>query len=232
MSELQHFGVKGMKWGVHNVADAVSEKTGMQITGRQKATGKQIKAARKRLEGQSKVYKREFRKYDKLADTSTQKKQLEASLRKREQAYLKSPDRVIANRLTTGEKFLTAYFAAGTGGLGAGVAASTIATTSAVSRRIEYKQKHGAYNKAPTGKVKSSIGAQKARKFALTGAALLPGILQVAGQHASSAIITKAAANRNAAAAGAKVLKIGATAAKTSFAKQGLRGAYKITTMK
>lgn len=210
--ELAHYGVLGMKWGQRRTASA-----------------KQIKAARRRLKAESSSYRSTYKKYEN-AKTAKTKKRLEDRLRKSHQEYLKNPDRAIASRMTRGEKAAALFFGAETGPTFA-VSAATIAGTSLVSRRIEQKQESGAYNKAPTGAVRKRIGAQTARTLTVNGALMAPGILRYVGRNASARIIMKAGANRNA----AKIVKpsaIGAAADKIKYIKPGIRGAYKITTMK
>lgn len=212
LSELAHYGVKGMKWG-------------------QRATAAQIKTARKNLKGESAAYRKDYKRYDKLSANSPKKAALEKKLRERHQDYLKNPDRVIAARMTNGEKFGALLFGAETGP-GFGVAVGTIATTAAVSKTIAYKQAKGSYNKARDKPVAKSIGAQTARTLAVNGALIAPGILSYAGKQASARIIMKAGANRNAARAAPEAAKaIGAVASKLKYAKAA-RGAFKITTMK
>lgn len=209
--ELLHFGIKGMKWGHRKVAN-----------------GTQIKKARAKLKKRSAAYREQSKKLDSMAPGSAKRTAFEKKLARQHQAYLKDPARVIAARMTRGEKVSSLLLSGSP--LSTAATLGTIAATSAVSRRIEYKQQHGGYNKLPKGGPQKRIGFQRGRTAVVTGALLAPALLTVVGKTASSAIITKAAANRNA----AKVLKpkaIGSAAQKIAYAaKRG--GVHKITTLR
>ena len=125
--ELTHYGVLGMKWG-H----------------RKSATTADIKAARNRISKKQAEYaiqddKRRSTKRGTAARTRETQK-----LERMKTSFLKNPDRAVATRMTRGEKAAALILTVPTGGV-AGIAA--IAGTSAVSRRIEYKQDKGAYDK-------------------------------------------------------------------------------------
>lgn len=125
-AELYHHGVLGMKWG-H----------------RKKATGTEIRSARKRLA----VKQQQINvKLDKITTTkrgTAERKNAIADANKAHNAYLKDPDRVVAVRMTRGEKAVALLFAGPT----AGVSLASIAASSAASRRIEQKQNTGGYKK-------------------------------------------------------------------------------------
>ena len=208
--ELAHHGVLGMKWGQ-----------------RQSATGSQIKSARKRLKAKTTAYRAESKKLDSMASESAKRKSFEDKLKKNHQAYLKDPDRVIAARMTRGEKFAAILMSPG-GPAGALPAATVIAATSAASRRIEYKQDTGAYNKTPT-RVKKHVGLHKVRTAAVVGAFAAPAIIQTVGSTFSMAVAGKAAGNR--AAAKAAPRGIGSVANKLKYIKPK-GGVHKITTLK
>lgn len=224
VEELAHYGVKGMKWGVRRAQDGLSDATGLQIGNRQKATGKQVVAARRRLVTQSNAYGREFKKYEtakgRKKPNAERVAQLEASLRRREKEYMNDPDRVVAARMTRGEKFFQAWATTNTGGLGLAASGAVLAGTSGVSRRIEYKQKNGGY-KQRQGAVKKQLGGHRYRGLVTLGASAAPMMAAMAGQRATATILTRAANNREAAKA----------ASKLKYAKVS-RGAYKVTTMK
>jgi hypothetical protein len=114
--QILHYGVAGMKWGQ-----------------RKKATGPQIRQARKRL---GSAQKELFKKQDQVKATGKGEKELA----KMTTDFLKSPDRVTAIRLTRGEKILSLA-------LGGPVGVAAIAVTSAASRHTEKKQDEGAYDK-------------------------------------------------------------------------------------
>lgn len=215
LEDLTHFGVKGMKWGVR----------------KREANSAQIVAARRRLKADSKSYATRAKKLD--TAKGADKAKLEASLRKQHQAYLKDPDRVIAARMTRGEKATSALFGLGSVS-GLVVTAGTIGGSAITSRVIAAKQAGGAYNRVPSGRVRKHIGGHTgARTAVMLGATLGPGIVRYAGGTATSAIATKAATNRAAATAARRAPKaIGSTAAKLKYAKRGLGGVHKITTMR
>lgn len=122
---LAHYGVKGMKWGQ-----------------RTKGSSYDIKKARERVfEGQGKLAeaRREMKKTHKSNKPAAAEKYAQMKTE-----FLKNPDRVLATRMTRGEKIYASLASLPTGGVGAAIA---IGTTSAVSRRIEYKQETGAYDK-------------------------------------------------------------------------------------
>lgn len=119
LDDLAHYGVLGMKWG-----------------NRAKANGSDIRSARRRLTKQVDTIDTQ-----KSVVNKTGKGQ--AKLASMKVDFLNNPDRVIANRLTRGEKAFVMLMAGPT----AGVTVAAIAGTSAVSRRIEQKQATGAYNK-------------------------------------------------------------------------------------
>lgn len=115
---LLHYGVVGMKWG-HRKA---------------RATSSDIKRARRGLRAQND-------KYGQLEDRMTYGKnenkalndKLTAQMKKMDEDFKKDPRRVIATRLTRGEKVAAVI-------LGGPIGVAVIAGTSARSRRIEYKQ--------------------------------------------------------------------------------------------
>lgn len=121
--ELAHYGVMGMKWGV-----------------RKSATGKDIRAARNRLQVKANKYQVQQDKALATARGSAARDREVKTLRKMESDFKKDPDRVIATRMTRGEK-AAALIVGGPLGL------VPIAATSAASRRIEFKQETGKYNK-------------------------------------------------------------------------------------
>jgi len=114
---LAHYGVLGMKWG----------------QSRSKATGTQIRRARRNLGTKRNEI---LDKRDDVKRTGTGK----TELAKMQADFLKNPDRAVASRMTRGEKAVSLILFAP-----AGIA--SIATTSAVSRRIERKQDLKKYDK-------------------------------------------------------------------------------------
>jgi hypothetical protein len=129
--ELAHYGVLGMKWGRN----------------RAKATGSDIRSARRSVNKQAEAVSKQVDKV-RRAPTGSAKKKESMRLDKMDAAYLKNPDRVIAARMTRGEKAASIVLSSLiVPGLGAIAGAGAIAGTSARSRRIERKQETGAYDK-------------------------------------------------------------------------------------
>lgn len=122
---LQHYGVAGMKWGVT----------------RQVARGGQIRSARGRVHVQ-KIQLTEAKRNISSATTATAKANAEKKHADLKMALLTNPDRVIAARLTRGEKVASFLLLSPLG------ATALIGATSGVSRRIEYKQDKNQYAKA------------------------------------------------------------------------------------
>lgn len=214
LDELAHYGVKGMKWGQTNTS----------------ATAGEITSARRRLRKETKAYRTQSKKLGSMAEGTPARRAFEKKLVDRHQAYLKSPDRVIAARMTRGEKVATVLLSGQTPmTLLAG--AANIGVSSAISRTIEYKQSKGAYDKMPSGGPKKRIGFQGAGRSAVVlGAQLGPGILRAVGPTLAKSIGTRAAAKR----AAAQVVSpkgIGSIASKIKYVKPK-SGIHTITTMK
>lgn len=261
---LAHYGVKGMKWGVirdtatraaSTAGATIQKRAKIQMLDRKKATSEQITEARERLAEKNDAYRAKYKEYKKAKKDPQLQARLEKNLRAREKAFLKNPDRVIAMRMTLGEGVMmslgigraaaTNPVAAATG---AAAAAARITGNSIAARRIDYKQRTGAYNNAREGKVRRSLTDSRTQNLislGTTGVAVVGGTLHQVNKHVrvsdilKGAILNKANENRMKAAADAaakksakKVFEIASEAAKTNYAKKGFRGAYKITTMK
>ena len=123
---IEHYGVLGMKWG----------KT------RARANGTQIRAARRRVSNQINGLGDQRDKVKAAKGTSKETSE-KNKLNKMKTDFLKNPDRVVAARLTRGEKAAILILA----GPAAPFSIGAIAGSSAASRRIEQKQAQGAYNK-------------------------------------------------------------------------------------
>jgi hypothetical protein len=119
---LAHFGVLGMKWGHRKVADSSD-----------------IRAARARLMVQQSRYEKATKAVRK-SSTPQGKAAAKAKVAHIKASFLKNPDRVTATRMTRGEKAVSVL-------ISGPFSVIPIATTSAISRRIEYKQDNGKYNK-------------------------------------------------------------------------------------
>lgn len=214
LEELAHFGVLGMKWGR-----------------RKSATAGEIVTARKSLKAKSSAYRKNYKKLDNYAPGSVKRKVFEKKLNEQHQAYLKDPKRAIASRMTRGEK-ISSLMLGNTTLAGTVISVGTIAATSAASRRIEFKQDRGDYNKMDSGrKVQGHIGFQRQRSALVIGASVAPGILKVAGTVAAKSlggkVAAKAAANRAAAKAGPRAI-----GALPKLTKANRGGVYNITSMK
>lgn len=127
---LAHMGVLGMKWGQ-----------------RKSANGTDIRAARNRLSTRVAGYNVQRDKVLATEKGSAQRKKGEAKLKEMNTSFLKDPDRVIASRMTRGEKAVAILLSVGTAGIVSPAALGSIAVSSAVSRRIEQKQDTKAYDK-------------------------------------------------------------------------------------
>lgn len=127
---LAHYGVLGMKWGKSRAkAGSASIRSARARTTRQKNNIDKQQDVINNKKGKGEAVSRDVQK---LSSMKT--------------SYLKNPDRVIAARMTRGEKV-----ALGIVGLlalpAAPIAVGAIAGTSAQSRRIERKQDLGKYDK-------------------------------------------------------------------------------------
>ncbi|AWN05874.1 hypothetical protein SEA_CRICKO_8 [Streptomyces phage CricKo] len=121
--ELAHYGVKGMKWGV-----------------RKGQSGKQIRAARRRVASEHAKLEVQVDKVDDMKRGTAERARGEKQLEKATRDFLNNPDRVTAARTTKGEK-IAAVLIAGPVGL------TAVAATSVTTRVIDYKQRSGAYNR-------------------------------------------------------------------------------------
>lgn len=123
---LAHYGVLGMKWG----------------RTRARANANQIRSARRRLSTERKKINRAEDKAFAINDRKKRDKAMNQVAKMQKEA-LKNPDRVIAARMTRGEKIATVVLF----GPAAPLSIAAIAGSSAYSRRIERMQETGAYNK-------------------------------------------------------------------------------------
>jgi hypothetical protein len=121
-SELVHYGVKGMKWGV-----------------RKAVSTREVHGARARLEVKQHEYSSQKRAVRKAKSPKAKANQ-KAKLNQMKVDYLKDPDRVTAARMSTGEKVVATLFAGPVGVGAAGVASYT-------SRVIDARQRTGYYDK-------------------------------------------------------------------------------------
>lgn len=149
LEELSHQGVLGMKWG-H----------------RKMATASQIIAARGKLNSQRKDLANQVDKVHDTTKKGTPARTKEVKkLQEMHTTFLKNPDRVVAARMTRGEK-AAALVLGGPAGLAA------ILASSASSRRIEQKQDTGGFNKKNTP-AKSKPAAKRQPGHARRGLSLM-----------------------------------------------------------
>ena len=111
---------------------------------RRKGTGKVIREARRNLHRERRKLDNQAIKVSQAKNTADRNK-ADAVLKKMSKDYSKNPDRVLASRMTRGEKIAAVILTYPFGFSAPGLAA--IAATSATSRRIERKQETGAYDK-------------------------------------------------------------------------------------
>lgn len=121
---LEHYGVLGMKWGRSRARGDVHD----------------IKAARLRVRGERATVENAKRKAVRVKDPAARANAL-AEANKVKVSALKNPDRVLAARLTRGEKIAVALLLTPVG------ASTLIGITSGTSRRIERKQETGKYDR-------------------------------------------------------------------------------------
>lgn len=127
---LAHYGVLGMKWGRRRAT----------------ASSYQIKAARGRVATQSRKVHTAEERAARVKDPR-ERASAEKNAGKLKLKFLNNPDRVIAARMTRGEKAAALLLGAAALGVGLAPGAAAIAGTSARSRRIERKQEKHVYDK-------------------------------------------------------------------------------------
>jgi hypothetical protein len=136
LTDLQHYGVLGMKWGKRKSA----------------STG-EIRIARGQVAAKKQAIRKQEVKTQRTASGSKARAEGLKKLSAMKVDFLKDPDRVISARMTRGGKFLAAGLGlSGTVLLGGALlpvaaAGAAIAVTSARSRRIEQKQDKNKYGK-------------------------------------------------------------------------------------
>lgn len=126
---LQHFGVRGMKWGIR------------------KGVGPEIRRARLNVANASSDIRAQKKIVRKTTDRGTAERAAgKKKVADMEMALLNNPDRATAMRMTRGEK-ATVLALNVVNPIGFASAAAVIGARSVASRVIAKKQKSGAYNK-------------------------------------------------------------------------------------
>jgi hypothetical protein len=121
---LEHYGVKGMKWGV-----------------RRKPSAAEIRGARIRMQEKGLKYQKQREAVKSTKKGSVERAKENQKLGKIKADFLKDPDRVTAMTMTRGEKAATVILGGGLPGVAA-VAGQNIARN-----RVAKKQALGAYDK-------------------------------------------------------------------------------------
>lgn len=122
---MEHYGVLGMHWGATKA----------------KASGSQVRSSRSRMSNKSDKITYQKNILSRTTKGSSARVKEKKRLSSMKIDYLNNPDRVTAARMTQGEKTVALLFVTPV------LAGAAIAVTSARSRRIDYKQRSGAYNK-------------------------------------------------------------------------------------
>lgn len=116
---LEHFGVKGMKWGVRKSRPTSNDIRGARAMDASRRRSIAVQIDKTNL-ASGKAQDREAKK---LSDMSMD--------------YLKNPDRATALRLTKGEKVALTILAVGVPGIGTAAAAGTAASRVLVRKAVE-----------------------------------------------------------------------------------------------
>ena len=132
---LEHFGVKGMRWGVKKAP-----------------SGKTIRRARRSVNKQERAILR--KDIGRLVTVNKAKRaEKKAQLAKMKLDFLNNPDRATAARITRGEKVALALFTAPTV-VGVAATATVLGASTAKRKLIEKRQQSGFYNKQARAKAK------------------------------------------------------------------------------
>lgn len=133
---LEHFGVKGMKWGVVKAKLADSKAP----------TGKVIRKARRSVNKQERKlfgqHVRQLGTFNKEKRAARKTKMAGMKL-----ALLNDPDRATAARITRGEKALILVLGTPLSVAGAATTAGILGASTAQRKIIEKRQREGFYNK-------------------------------------------------------------------------------------
>lgn len=130
---LEHYGVKGMQWGVRKAADSAT------AVKRSKPTAREIGNARAKQASKQRQINSQIDK----TNLSTGKAQEREAKKLADMSYdmLKDPDRATALRLTGGEKAVLGILAVGLGPVGIGGVGGFTAVRVAQRKAIEKQQR-------------------------------------------------------------------------------------------
>lgn len=106
---LQHFGVKGMRWGIRKAEDS-ADGSSAKPKKSTKPTNADIKSARERQKTRAREFEEASAEYY-TSRTAKGEAAAERLMRNKEWELYNGPDRDIADRMTTGEKVVTGIFA-------------------------------------------------------------------------------------------------------------------------
>ena len=121
---LEHYGIKGMKWGQRKAKPTTSE----------------IRDARALTAGRERELRRATDQLNlEVAKSPNSKKTKKAAkeLAQLQADYLKNPDRATQWRMTKGEKLALALLAVGVPGVGTGAAAGVVAARTVQRKAVE-----------------------------------------------------------------------------------------------
>lgn len=139
LDELEHFGVKGMRWGVHRQTTVVTGPNGRPVGyGKNRPTKSDIKTARRNVTIQGRQLAKARVKYAKAVVTQDHQSQAHQNLSKTKAAFLNNPDRITALKMTKGETALHAILFAT--GVGTVPVVTSVVAREVQGRRIAKKQ--------------------------------------------------------------------------------------------
>jgi len=142
---LEHYGVKGMKWGVRRSQAQLDRAAGRKRTtvkervAKSKAKTAETKDARARVASKERQLNRQVDRVN-LAEAGKKQADEYLKLEKMSVDFLKDPDRSTALRLTTGEKAAMAAIAA-VPGIGTAAAVGTLSVNAGQRSMVKKQRK-------------------------------------------------------------------------------------------